>query len=65
MLHSFYGPLQEPKSGMEMPKVPIVSRYFVAYLVSFVAVAHFFRAKDNLQTGTVKFFDKAFASWLA
>ena len=28
-----------------MPKVPVVSRYFVAYLASFVAVAPFFRAK--------------------
>ena len=52
-----------------MLKVPVVSRYFVAYLVSFVAVAPFFRAKvapfrakDKPQTGTVKFFqgfDKA------
>ena len=50
-----------------MPKVPVVSRYFVAYLASFVAVAPFFqakvapffRAKDKPQTGTVKFFDKA------
>ena len=45
---------------MEMPKVPVVSRYFVAYLASFVAVAPFFRAKDErVQIGTVKFFDKA------
>ena len=52
---------------MEMPKVPVVSRYFIAYLASFVAVAPFFRAKvapffrakDKPQTGTVKFFDKA------
>ena len=52
---------------MEMPKVPVVSRYFVAYLASFVAVAPFFRAKvapfvgakDKPQTGTVKLFDKA------
>ena len=50
---------------MEMPKVPVVSRYFVAYLASFVAIAPFFRAKvapfrakDKPQTGTVKFFDK-------
>ena len=43
-----------------MPKVPVVSRYFVAFLASFVAVAPFFRAKDeSVQTGTVKFFDKA------
>ena len=50
-----------------MPKVPVVSRYFVAYLASFVAVApffrakvaSFFRAKDKPQTGTVKLFDKA------
>ena len=42
-----------------MPKVPVVSRYFVAFLASFVAVAPFFRAKDKPQTGTVKFFDKA------
>ena len=50
-----------------MPKVPVVSRYFVAYLASFVAVAPFFRtkvapffrAKDKSQTGTVKLFDKA------
>ena len=49
-----------------MPKVPVVSRYFVAYLASFVAVAPFFRAKvapflakDKPQTGTVLFFDKA------
>ena len=60
-----------------MPKVPVVSRYFVAYLASFVAVAPFFRAKvapffrakDKPQTGTVKFFDKALcnltANWLA
>ena len=59
MLHSFYGPLQESKSGMEKPKVPVVARYFVAYLTSFVAVAPLFRAKDKPQTGTVKFFDKA------
>ena len=67
MLHSFYSPLQDSKSGMEMPKVPVVSRYFVAYLASFVAVAPFFRAKvafffrdkDKSQTGTVKFFVKA------
>ena len=67
MLHSFYCPLQESKFGMEMPKVPVVSRYFIAYLASFVAVAPFFqvkvapffRAKDKPQTGTVKFFDKA------
>ena len=43
-----------------MPKVPAVSRYFVAYLASFVAVAPFIRAKyERVQTGTVKFFDKA------
>ena len=45
-----------------VPKVPLVSRYFVAYLPSFkfVAVAPIFRAKDErAQTGTVKFFDKA------
>ena len=42
-----------------MPKVPVVSRYFVAYLASFVAFAPFFRAKDKPQTGTVKYFDKA------
>ena len=41
----FYCPLQESKFGMEMPKVPVVSRYIVAYLASFVAVAPFFRAK--------------------
>ena len=48
-----------------MPKVPVVSRYFVVYLASFVAVAPFFRAKfapfwakDKPQTGTVQFFDK-------
>ena len=59
LLHSFYGALQESKSEMEMPKKPVVSRYFVAYLPSFVAVAPFFRAKDErVQTGAVKFFDK-------
>ena len=50
-----------------MPKVTVVSRYFFAYLASFVAVAPFvrakvapfFRAKDKPQTGTVKLFDKA------
>ena len=50
-----------------MPKVRVVSRYFVAYLASFVAVAPFFRAKgapyfwakDKPQTGTVNLFDKA------
>ena len=50
-----------------MPKVPVVSRYFVAYLASFVAVAPFFRAKvapffwakEKPQTGTIKLFDKA------
>ena len=41
LLHSFYGPLQESKFGMEMPKVPVVSRYFVAYLASFVAFSPF------------------------
>ena len=70
LLHSFYGPLQESKFGMEMSKVPVVSRYFVAYLASFVAVAPFFRArakvapffqaKDKPHSGTVKFFDKTF-----
>ena len=67
LLRSFYGDLPDSKSGMEMPKVPVVSRYFVAYVASFVAVAPFvrakvapfFRAKDKPQTGTVKFFDKA------
>ena len=59
LLSSFYCPLQESKSGMEMPKVSVVSRYFVAYLTFFVDVAPFFRAKDDyVQTGTVKFFDK-------
>ena len=60
LLRSFYGPLQESKSGKEMPKVPVVSRYFVAYVASFVAVAPFYRAKDErVQTGTVKFYDNA------
>ena len=67
LLSSFYSALPDSKSGMEMPKVPVVSRYFVAYLASFVAVAPFFlamvapflRTKDKPQTGTVKFFDKA------
>ena len=56
-----------------MPKVLVVSRYFVAYLASFVAVSPFFRAKvapffrekDKPQTGTVKLFDRASANWLA
>ena len=56
-----------------MPIVLVVSRYFVAYLASFVAVspffrakvAPFFRAKDKPQTGTVKLFDRASAKWLA
>ena len=61
---AFYGALQESKTGMEMPTVPIVFRYFVAYLVSFVAVAPFFRAKDErVQTGAVKFFDKALSKF--
>ena len=47
LLSSFYCPLQESKSGMEMPKVPAEPRYFVAYLVSFMAVAPFFLAKDE------------------
>ena len=47
LLRSFYSALPESKSGMEMPKVPVVSRYFVAYLASFVAVVPFFRAKDE------------------
>ena len=34
LLRSFYGALPESNSGTEMPKVPVVSRYFVAYLVS-------------------------------
>ena len=61
--------LQESKSGMERPKVPVVSRYFVSYLAaSLVAVAPLFRAKvaplfrakdERVQTGTVKFFEKA------
>ena len=48
-----------------MPKVPVVSRYFVAYLASFVVflpsfeVAPFLRAKDKPQAGTVKLSDKA------
>ena len=53
-----------------MPKVPVVSRYFVAYLASFVAVAPSFeprllppfgpRTNHRLpETGTVKLFDKA------
>ena len=40
----------------------VVSRYFVAYLASFVAVAPFSRANlkdERVQTGTGKFFDKA------
>ena len=60
LLLSFDGALPESKSGMEMPKLLFVSRYFIAYLASFVAVAPFFRAKDErVQPGTVKFFDKA------
>ena len=36
--------------------------YSTQYSTSFVAVAPFFRAKDErVQTGTVKFFDKAFS----
>ena len=40
--------------------MPVVSRYFVAYLASFMAIAPFFRSKDErVQTGTEKFFHKA------
>ena len=50
------------KSGPELPQVPVVSRYFVAYLTSFVAaaVAPFFRTKDQrVASRTNKFFDKS------
>ena len=50
LLHSFYGFLQESKSGMEMPNVPVVSRYFFAYLASFVAVAPFFPSSGQGRT---------------
>ena len=39
LLHSLYGLLPQSKSEIKMPKVLVVSRYFVAYLASFVAVA--------------------------
>ena len=44
LLSYFYCALPESKSGMEMPKVPVVSSYFVAYLASVVAVVPFFRS---------------------
>ena len=40
LLRSFYSALPESKSGMEMPKVPAVSRYFVAYLASTYVTQH-------------------------
>ena len=59
-LSSFYGLLPHSKSGIELPKVPVVSRYFVAYLTAFVSVAPFFRTKDErVQTRTDKFFNRA------
>ena len=50
LLSSFYCPLQESKSGTEMPKMPVVSRYYVAYLASFVAASPFFRPRMDVST---------------
>ena len=55
-----------------MPKVPVVSRYFVAYLASFVAVAPFFRAKvapffgprTNHRLGQSSCLTRPSANWL-
>lgn len=59
-VRSFYCELPQTKSGNEMPKVPVVSRYLVAYLASFVAVAPFFRSKDDrVAFGTEKAFRMA------
>ena len=45
-LNSTYGFLSFSKSGPELPQVPVVFRYFVTYLTSFVAVDPFFRTED-------------------
>ena len=59
-LRSFYGLFPHSKSGIELPKAPVVSRYFVAFLTAFVSIAPFFRTKDEcVQTRTNKFFNKA------
>ena len=59
-LHFFYGLLPHSKSGIKLPKVSVVSRYFVAYLMAFVSVAPFFRTKDErVQTRIDKIFNKA------
>ena len=61
-LQSTYGflPLLNLKSGPDLPKVSVVSRYFVAYLTSFVAVAPFFGTNDpSVASRTDKFFNKA------
>ena len=52
--------LDSSKSGLKMPGVPCVYRYFAVYLTSFVAVASFFRSKDPcVALKTDKFFAKA------
>ena len=54
-----YQALESSKFGPEMPQVPYVSRYFIAYLTFFVAVAPFFRSKDpRVASRTDKFFAK-------
>ena len=60
MINSTYQALDSSKSGPEMPQVQCVSRYFVEYLMCFVAVAPFFRSKDpRVASRTDKFFAKA------
>ena len=59
-LLSTYGFLPFSKSRPELPQMPVVSRYFVTYLTSFVAVAPFFRTKDpRVASRTNTFFNKA------
>ena len=66
LLRSFYCALPESKSGMEMPKVPVVSRYFVAYLESFVAVAPSFGPRTNAsRLGPSSSLTRPSPSWLA
>ena len=62
LLHSRYAELQLSRSGSVMPEVPGVSRNIIAYLISLLSVAPFYRSLDPR---VISSSDKFFAVCLA
>ena len=57
LLHSRYAELPLSRSGPAMPEVPVVSRNMIAYLISLLSVAPFYRSLDpRVISRTDKFF---------